>query len=90
MKRVFKYTLQELGQQSVRLPEHAKILCVKAQHNIPVIYAEIDDSVNFENYTTIRIFGTGHTIPDRLNLEYIDTILVMNEQLVWHIYKEVK
>lgn len=89
MKRVLKYTLQELGHQVVRLPEHAKILCVKAQYNIPVIYAEVDIDVDVENYTNIRIFGTGHTIPDSVKLEYIDTILVMEDQLVWHIYKEV-
>jgi len=88
MKRIFKYNLMITDKQGIYLSLHAKILCVKEQHNNIVIYVEIDTLVRGEEYVEFIIVGTGHPIPD-LNLEYIDTLMMEDGALVWHVYKQL-
>jgi len=89
MKRIYKYDLVLTSQQSVYLPLHTKILCAKEQYNSIVIYAEIDTDVMDEEFVEFIIVGTGHPVPD-LNMEYIDTVLLDDGRLVWHVYKIIQ
>jgi len=89
MKRIYKYDLVLTSQQSIYLPLHTKILCAKEQYNSIVIYAEIDTDVMDEEFVEFIIVGTGHPVPD-LNMKYIDTVLLDDGRLVWHVYKIIQ
>lgn len=88
MKVVYKYPLQVINTQEVRLLKNHKILCVKNQYDEMVLYVEVNLEEEEYETVTIAIVGTGHTFIDTYNnLEYIDTVLIMQDQLVWHVYK---
>ena len=86
MKQIYKYPLDLIGIQGIYLPLHSKILCVKEQYNNIVLYAEIDTAVNGEEFVEFVIVGTGHQLPTT-NMKYIDTVLINQDTLVWHVYK---
>ena len=86
MKKVFKYSLRITDLQSLELPVGAKILCVKLQNDFPFLWALVDPSEENTEVVNIRCAGTGHEITEDIE-EYIDTVLVMNGQFVFHFFK---
>jgi len=89
MKQVFKYPLDLIGIQHLKLPKYSKILCVKNQYDNIVLYAEVPDVYDTKETITIIIVGTGRPMPNG-NLMYIGTVLVQNGTLVWHVYEKIK
>lgn len=71
---------------SVTVPLGSKPLCVKLQNGSPVMWI-LKSNEPISEVREFIIVGTGHPIPDRLNIEYIDTVL--DGPMVWHIL-EVK
>lgn len=86
MRKVYKYDIVH-GDTSFELPQGYKILAVQEQYGQLVLYADVDIGEESLDIVTIRIIGTGHTIPD-VPLEYINTIMESNG-LVWHAYREI-
>lgn len=84
-KRIWKYFLREKSTQTLHLPADAKLLKILVLVGAPTLYALVDLR-NKEERIVIKIFGTGHPIPNR-GLEYIDTY--SNEAFVWHVFKEI-
>ena len=86
MKRIFKYQLELVNEQTVQMPEFAVIISAQAQHrNGLCLWAMVDDG-NKAKPVTIRIIGTGHPIPDAGQLYFIST--VQQEDLVWHVFQK--
>lgn len=79
---IFKYDLATTDEQTIRLPEGARILAVGEQYAalklwaVVVAGAEMCDRI-------IRITGTGHPPPEG---EYIGTVICANGVLVWHVF----
>lgn len=87
--RIFKYTLQVTGRQTVNLPVGARILSVQFQHGYLTMWAAVNPDEKVTSARGIRIFGTGHEIDiseDRISTTYITT--VQQGPLVWHIFEE--
>lgn len=88
MKKIFKYPIMITDKQSFPMPVGAKILTVQVQNGNPCIWAMVDPEALTEE-VTIRVHGTGHTIYDSSNLEYIGTFQSMyGVNLVFHVFKE--
>lgn len=85
MKTVWKYPLQVDDYQQVSLPEGAELLCVKLQKGTPCLWALVDPSIPTRTVHTIRCAGTGHSIAPEYN-KYLGTILIMNDDLVFHFF----
>ncbi len=88
MKRVFKYNLQPNG--LVRLPKGAQILHIAEQHmNIQLwaLVTDPDPDCIIEE-VQLHIFGTGHEIPNPDSLEYFQTFIMAQGNLVFHVFKE--
>jgi len=85
MKTIYKYPFEIVDAFTLTLPVTAQILTVQLQGEVPVLWALLDnrEEVSFRNF---RIFGTGHTLPDRDDLTYVGTIQTKN--LVWHVFVE--
>ena len=88
MKTVYKYHLDITDYQKVTLPYGAKILCIKTQYDEPCLWALIDKEQQATEEVLIRCAGTGHPIAEAdENLEYIDSILICRDTLVFHFFK---
>ena len=88
MKKVYKYKLEIADYQTVTLPAGAKILCIKTQHGEACLWALVDPNQEMTEDVTLRCAGTGHPITEE-NLEYIDTVLMYKDALVFHFFKVI-
>ena len=89
MKKVFKYPLMAVDSQEVGLPDEAEGLSVHAQHGQVCLWALVDDDQP-TRARKVRIVGTGHDLDD-IDLdeyEFIGSVLMMHDALVWHIWLE--
>lgn len=88
MKTIFKYELETIGRNAIRMPIGAKILTAQIQFGRIHIWAEVDDS-NGSEEVLIDIFGTGFNVAEDMGIsgEYIGTVQENNGSYVWHIYK---
>lgn len=89
MTQIWKYPLNALVQPTrVSIPKSAEILCVQIQHNQPVIWAKVETYSERET-RFFWIFGTGHTIPSKLELKYISTFQLEDGALVFHVFEQI-
>lgn len=90
-KKIFKYPLDIIDEQTIKMPTYAKILTVQIQNDAICLWALVEDWQQPED-RKIRIIGTGHPI-DEANLEYIGTIQqfvnISNGSLVWHVFEVI-
>jgi len=84
MTVIYKYRIAVTDEQVVQMPRGADTLCCQIQSNVPCIWARVDSSQGLTE-RRFRIFGTGHAIPDGVNLEYLDTFQMPG--LVFHIFE---
>lgn len=88
MKTIYKYPIGITDQQIIPMPAGANILTVQVQNGNPFIWAMVDTEAPTER-VSIRVYGTGHSIGERSNLEYIGTFQSMyGGNLVFHVFKE--
>lgn len=85
MKTIYKYQLKIADYQEIKMPCYAKILTVKLQNGIPNIWALVDPETSSLFTRKIRMAGTGHPVED--DAEYIGTILIHSDTLVFHIFE---
>ena len=80
--RMYKWTLEVGGPQTIRVPEGVVIRHVGSQEDRPVIWAEVDPEREWLP-RAFCVIGTGHPIPNHAT--YIGTAVGM--AFVWHIYE---
>ena len=102
MYHIFKYRLDITDMQEIYLPKGAKILSVifQVDQNVVagsrenpyqlVLYAIVDKE-QIKESRTIFIFGTGHSMNDRLldKLKFIATVPEPVRPLIWHVFEYV-
>lgn len=86
--RVFKYEI-DYRDPDVILPKGAKILSVGVQHQGIFLWALVNEEESTTERRLIHLFGTGHEIPETLNLLFLGTVFSDNAQLVLHIFEEI-
>lgn len=85
-KVVYKYKLQITKViQEVVLPLGAQILCIKMQNDELCMCALVDPDQTYNEVVKIRCAGTGHEITE--DVEYIDTVMLLDGELVFHFFK---
>lgn len=85
-KVVYKYKLQITKViQEVVLPLGAQILCIKMQNDELCMWALVDPDQTYNEVVKIRCAGTGHEITE--DVEYIDTVVLLDGELVFHFFK---
>jgi len=87
-QRIYKYELEVMDNQNLRLPIGAKILTVQSQNGKPCLWALVDISAETE-VRHIEIFGTGHPVLSDMGTsrEYISTFQMHGGQLVFHAFE---
>jgi hypothetical protein len=82
---IWKFPLQVADRQTVMMPGGAAILTAQMQSGQLCLWAQVE-ATQTKTPRVIRIFGTGHGIPDADN-DYIGTVQM--GPLVWHVFEEL-
>ena len=85
MKRIFKYELEIIEEQTIDLPLSPIFISVMAQEDQVVLYALVDDEKETRP-NVIRIVGTGNPFMDYDECVYLGT--VQQYGYVWHIFSK--
>ena len=87
--KVFRWELEVTDEQKIDLPLSAQILHVapgRDPNKYAIdLWAQVPEEAPLIP-TTIRIFGTGHSIDNPTRQEYIGTCVMGS--FVWHVYHE--
>lgn len=81
---IYKYPLQWEDSQTLQIPDLQRPLAVQLQHNVPVLWAFVDENGKPAPHR-IRIYGTGNRMPPEPG-EYIGTIQVGG--FVFHFFRD--
>lgn len=85
MRRVFKYKLETVEHQVVKLPSNSTILSVVNQQDYIMMYVEVDDTETEERDIDIYIHGTGHEMNPKATV-FLGTVMLMCGRLVCHVF----
>jgi hypothetical protein len=83
---VWKAPLQITDEQAVFLPVGAKILSVHMQQGQLCLWFLCEPNPMQER-RTILVRGTGHFINPSQIKQFIGTVLMHNDNLVWHVFE---
>lgn len=83
---IWKYTLDVLDTQEIRMPRGARLLCVQAQGDRAQLWAVVDPEAP-EETRTFRTIETGHPFEDPGTLLYFDTYQLHGGRLVYHVFE---
>ena len=84
MSQIWKF---ELGPSAeVEMPVGAEILSVKVQRGRACMWALVDTLAKTE-IRKFELVGTGCTIPEDMNLRFIDTFMMEEETFVLHLFE---
>lgn len=85
-RKIWKYTLAELGRQYLQMPAGAQILTVQLQDDMVQLWAIVDPNAE-KVERVIDIYGTGHQMPDVGPGEYLGTFQMHGGALVFHVFE---
>lgn len=85
MKTIWKFPIDITDQQSVEMPDGARILTVQVQGGEVCLWAEVDSTAP-KMRRTVYVFGTGHPLSPDLSADYVGTIQIRGGALVFHVY----
>jgi hypothetical protein len=89
MRTVYKYSIPVIDKFELDLPAHTSILYIGQQKNNPVMWCLVDtENKLIKRY--FRLAGTGHDIPYPDPLDYIGTVILYNDNLVFHLFEVSK
>ncbi len=89
MKKIFKYPLQTMDDQLIKMPAGAVVLTIQVQQDVPCIWAEVDPVAPIIKRRFLTV-GTGHPMPDVDSAHYVGTYQIQGGALVFHVYTDRK
>lgn len=92
MKTIWKYPLEVVDLQTVKMPAGAQILTAQMQGSASTgvtlcLWALVQPDAPLTG-CVIEILGTGHPAPD-VPRRHIGTVLMMQGALVWHVFERL-
>lgn len=84
MKVIWKFPLVLTDEQIIPVPSGKQFLCAQVHNGVITLWARVETTAPQE-YTAIRIYGTGDPIPDEDALSYIGT--VQYNGYIWHVFE---
>lgn len=87
MREIWKYEIVADRPLVLHMPQGAIILAIKMQAGKPMMWAQVDPSSE-KVPRTFMIIATGQPF-DTARLCYIDTFVLDNDGLVFHVYELV-
>lgn len=87
MKQIWKYQIPVVDMQGVQMPEGAEILSAQIQEPQQLCLWVLVDPSKRKVERCITIHGTGHIVLQPENKRFIDTVQLMDGQLVFHVFE---
>lgn len=91
MYRVYKYTIENLGENEIEVPENFKPLSVQDQQGTLCLWAMVEvDSPKCKR--VVHVIGTGFDISEgrHFHLVYLGTVQQRGGEFVWHVFIDRK
>lgn len=85
MRAVYKYPLEVVDEQHVKMPMGAQLLSVQDQNGNLCLWALVDTACALVQ-RKIRIVGTGNPVVTPGPGCFISTVQQRNGALVWHVF----
>lgn len=86
MKTIYKY-LVEPGHSDITLPLGAEVLSARAIGDQVFVWAKVDTDEQRETTRTLAVYGTGHPMANLKTLRFIDTVIMYEGVLVFHVFE---
>ncbi len=89
-KTIWKYTLDPVDIQTLKMPEGSVILSCQLQKVDMCIWAIVDPlRKKVERY--IEVIGTENNVNETVNVKriFIDTVQMHGGDLVWHVFERI-
>ena len=83
--KIWKFPLEVVDKQLIKLPEGAEILSVQSQHGTPHIWALVDPEENKGVERTFHIFNTGDDVSP-VERKFIGTYQLLSGE-VYHLFE---
>jgi len=89
-KRIFKYQMELVDKQFIRLPKDAQVLDVQSQKETPCLWALVEP-YNETEERCFEIFGTGHEVKFDMGVDrsYISTFQITGGSFVFHVFERL-
>jgi hypothetical protein len=84
-KTIWKYTLLVEDEQTLEMPEGARLLTVQIQHGRQQLWALVDDAEKLVS-RAIATRGTGHPADGLDECDYLGTYQLSDGALVFHVF----
>ena len=85
-KKIWKFPLKAMDQNSIEMPIGAKILTVQVQGVAICIWVLCDPSAKKET-RHFEVYGTGQEVIDDGTSKYLGTFQVANGEFVFHLFE---
>ena len=85
MRTVYKYPIEIVDFQTVQVPMDFKMLTTAVQNDAVCIWAEVETTIPTLPLK-IYVVGTGHRLPDGIDLNYIGSVQLYDGKSVFHVY----
>ncbi len=90
MKTIWKYELQIIDRQILKIPFEAEILTVQVQYDTPVLWALVETDNQLDE-KIIEIIGTGNLIyQPEIGRVYIATFQLHKGGFIGHVFEIAK
>ena len=86
MAQVWKFVLQP--EISLSMPKGAELLSVASMGDDICLWVRVNPNAEKVNRTFLG-FGTGHDMPDNLQLQFVGTAHLSGGALVFHVFEKV-
>jgi hypothetical protein len=83
--QIWKWALTPENPNIIEVPMYAQFLAVQIQHDMPQIWALVDENQP-KKARTIMIYGTGKALPNKPG-DYIGTFQTDGGTFVWHVFE---
>ena len=85
MKTIYKQRLEIYDRQKVMIQQDFRVLHLGEQDGHACMWFECTADAPMKEIEVL-CFGTGHPMPDRLDLRYIGTVATCDGRGIWHFY----
>jgi hypothetical protein len=86
MRKVLKFKIETKDVNKIEVPLDAKFLSAQCQKGQICVWA-LCENTTLKELRIVEIFGTGHDIPDDENLIFIDTVQLLDGDIVLHVFE---
>ena len=90
MKTIWKYQLEIIGKQEIKMLRNSEVLGVQMQYGEPVIWVLVDlDYEGTLDVRTILIYGTGYSISESelIHSNYVGTFQKFDGGFIGHVFE---